>query len=83
MNDPARTSTLAELRSHIWNLADAICAELTILHTATLDKHAARRLTTYAASLARRAEEHAAEQAAQIGQTHAPRGQTLNKPQPD
>ena len=80
MNDPARTSTLAELRSHIWNLADAICAELTILHTAALDKHAARRLATYAASLARRAEEHAAEQAAQHGQEH---GQTLNKPQPD
>ena len=54
MNDPARTTTLAELRSHIWNLADAICAELTILHTDALDKHATRRLATYAASLARR-----------------------------
>ena len=75
MNDPARTTTLAELRSHIWNLADAICAELTILHTATLDKHAARRLATYAASLARRADEHAA----QLDYTHA----APIKPQPD
>lgn len=79
MNDPARATTLAELRSHIWNLADAICAELTILHTATMDKHAARRLTTYAASLARRADEHAAEQSARLDQTHAP----PIKPQPD
>ena len=79
MNDPARTTTLAELRSHIRNLAYAICAELTILHTTPLDKHAARRLATYAASLARRADEHAAEQTAQLGQTHAP----PIKPQPD
>ena len=79
MNDPARATTLAELRSHIWNLADAICAELTTLHSATLDKHAARRLTTYAASLVRRAEEHAAEQAAQLDYTHA----APIKPQPD
>lgn len=79
MIDPARTTTLAELRSHIWNLADAICAELTILHTAPLDKHAARRLATYAASLARRADEHADEQAAQLDQNHA----LPTKPQPD
>ena len=82
MNDPARTTTLAELRSHIWNLADAICAELTTLHMATLDKHAARRLTTFAASIARRAEEHAAEQAAQLDFTHAAPAAPI-KPQPD
>ena len=83
MNDPARTTTLAELRSHIWNLADAICAELTILHRATLDKHAADRLATYAASLVRRADEHAAEQSAQLGQTHCPPHCPPIKPQPD
>ena len=82
MNDPARTTTLAELRYHIRGLTDAICAELTILHTDTLDKHAARRLEIYTDSIVRRAREHAAEQAfqaEQLDQTHAP----PIKPQPD